>query len=264
MKPPVEAPTSSARRPATSSPNASSAFASLRPPRETNSCSAVDRHEHVVGDELARLVGPAALVAQQHLAGDHGGGRARARGEDAPLGEQRVESDLRHGHSVARTLPAAAKCAVHVARPKVCEAAHTQSRTSAHHGWRNDRPPPHHLPPDARRLRAADRRARAGRSVCAGVRARRRGRLGPDRRLHRRPRARRRRAARSGLRPPGVRLRDRIRGRARRRPARARRRRPPRRCSSGPPALRSSCSTPARATPRGPHKTSPTDHSNTT
>ena len=35
MKPPVEAPTSSARRPATSSPNASSALASLIPPRET-------------------------------------------------------------------------------------------------------------------------------------------------------------------------------------------------------------------------------------
>ena len=35
MKPPVEAPTSSARRPAGSIPNASSAFASLMPPRDT-------------------------------------------------------------------------------------------------------------------------------------------------------------------------------------------------------------------------------------
>ena len=35
MKPPVDAPTSSARRPSTSTPSASSAFASLTPPRDT-------------------------------------------------------------------------------------------------------------------------------------------------------------------------------------------------------------------------------------
>ena len=59
MKPPVEAPTSSARRPAGSTPKASSALASLIPPRETNAGRSATSSVGVVGHQLARLAGRA-------------------------------------------------------------------------------------------------------------------------------------------------------------------------------------------------------------
>ena len=66
VKPPVEAPTSSARRPAGSSPNASSALASLTPPRETNGGGLGHRQVGVLGHQLARLAGgPAAHAARR-------------------------------------------------------------------------------------------------------------------------------------------------------------------------------------------------------
>ena len=68
VKPPVDAPTSTARRPATSTPNASSAPASLRPPRETN----VGRRRLRRDDDR---LGPVDLAG--------GGGRRRAAHGDA-------------------------------------------------------------------------------------------------------------------------------------------------------------------------------------
>ena len=62
VNPPVEAPTSRQRRPAGSTPNALSAFASLIPPRETNSGRASRSIATSVTHELARLGGSAALA----------------------------------------------------------------------------------------------------------------------------------------------------------------------------------------------------------
>ncbi len=97
MKPPVEAPTSSARRPSTASPQASSALASLMPPRETNRGARLDAH----AAPPRRPVRPACAARRSpapdaHLAGHHRRGRTAARGEQAALGEQRVETSLCH------------------------------------------------------------------------------------------------------------------------------------------------------------------------
>ena len=70
VKPPVEAPTSRQRRPPGSTPKASSAFASLIPPRETNGGAALDDQLGVLGDQLPRLASP--------------GARRRARRRPAP------------------------------------------------------------------------------------------------------------------------------------------------------------------------------------
>ena len=96
MNPPVEAPTSSARRPATSTPSASSAFASLIPPRDTYGGGAVDVELDVGGDELPRLVRPPPAGPEVHVARDHGRGRARARREQTALREQVIEPHARH------------------------------------------------------------------------------------------------------------------------------------------------------------------------
>ena len=55
MKPPVDAPTSSASRPRTSTPKASSAFASLSPPRETYCGAPLDGERRLLVELLARL-----------------------------------------------------------------------------------------------------------------------------------------------------------------------------------------------------------------
>ena len=58
----------------------------------------VEHDGHVGIDELAGLVGSAPVRAEAHLAGQDRRGRARARGEQAPVGQQRVEPHLRpHG-----------------------------------------------------------------------------------------------------------------------------------------------------------------------
>src|SRR2546429_4051497 len=57
-KPPVEAPTSRQRRPATATPVVASAFASLRPPRETNSgasATSISRSEEHTSELQSRL-----------------------------------------------------------------------------------------------------------------------------------------------------------------------------------------------------------------
>ena len=76
VKPPVEAPTSSARRPATSTPSVSSALASLTPPRETygggpSTSSSTSASTSWPGFSARRRPG-----AEVDLARDHGGGGA--------------------------------------------------------------------------------------------------------------------------------------------------------------------------------------------
>ena len=97
MNPPVEAPTSSAAAPGDVEPEARRARwrASSRRARRTRS-RRVDVDDDVVGDQLARLRGPPALGAEQHLARHHRGRGARARGEQPALGQQGVEADPRH------------------------------------------------------------------------------------------------------------------------------------------------------------------------
>ncbi len=94
VKPPVEAPTSSARRPAGSTPKASRALASLIPPRETNAGLSATWSVGVVGHHLARLAGRA--LAHVDVPRHHSRGRARAALVEAALGEERVEALLRH------------------------------------------------------------------------------------------------------------------------------------------------------------------------
>ena len=115
VNPPVEAPTSSAWRPATRCPSASSALASLIPPRETNAGALAHLHLDVLGDQLAGLLGPAALGQEHHLAGEHRGGRPD-RDANTPRSESRLSSRTRcivagtvrdHGRYVIR--PAARK-----------------------------------------------------------------------------------------------------------------------------------------------------------
>jgi hypothetical protein len=54
------------------------------------------RELHVVGDELTRLLRPATVGPEHHLAGQHRRGGPRARGEGAALGEQVVEAHALH------------------------------------------------------------------------------------------------------------------------------------------------------------------------
>ena len=75
--------------------SASSALASLIPPRETNSARG-DLDLDILGHELPGLLGPAALGQQHHLAREHRRGGAAARREQPALGEQGVEPDLVH------------------------------------------------------------------------------------------------------------------------------------------------------------------------
>ena len=85
MKPPVEAPTSSASRPRTSTPNASSAFASLSPPRETYGGGRSTLELRVLVDLRPRL------VEARHEPGHHERLRLRAALGEAALDEQHVE-----------------------------------------------------------------------------------------------------------------------------------------------------------------------------
>ena len=101
MKPPVDAPTSSARRPLGSIPKASSAFASFTPPRDTNGGGSVTATSAVVGHQLARLAG--GTPAHADVAGHHRGGSPRARFEQTALGEQSVEPPLGHRRRVSVT-----------------------------------------------------------------------------------------------------------------------------------------------------------------
>ena len=78
VKPPVEAPTSSAMRPSTGTSSASSAFASFTPPRETYgggplTSSSTSGSTSWPGFSARRRPG-----ADVDIAGDHGGGSARS------------------------------------------------------------------------------------------------------------------------------------------------------------------------------------------
>ncbi len=97
MKPPVEAPTSSAIRPAGSISNASSAAASLCPPRLTYGRRFRDGQWRVRRDQVARLAVEAGRVALPHpdLARQHQRLRPTARLDQPALDEQLVEPDAR-------------------------------------------------------------------------------------------------------------------------------------------------------------------------
>ena len=97
MKPPVEAPTSSATSPAGSISNASSAAASLWPPRLTYGAGSVTASGRVGRDQVARLAVEAGGVALPHpdLAGQHQRLRPAPRLDQPPLDEQLVEPDAR-------------------------------------------------------------------------------------------------------------------------------------------------------------------------
>ena len=97
MKPPVEAPTSRAIEPAGSIPNASSAAASLWPPRLTYGAGSVTAERRVRGDQVARLAIEPRRVAVPHpdLAGQDERLRSTPRLDQATLDEQLVEPDAR-------------------------------------------------------------------------------------------------------------------------------------------------------------------------
>ena len=96
MKPPVEAPTSSADVPAGSIPNASSAAASLWPPRLTYGSGASTSTGVVGSTQVARLAVAArgVALADPDLAGQDERLRPRPRLGEPALDEQLVESDL--------------------------------------------------------------------------------------------------------------------------------------------------------------------------
>ena len=88
MKPPVDAPTSRQSRPVTSIPNASSAFASLCPARETYGGGASTSQLDRLVELLARLRVPG------HAAGHDERLRLRARLREPALDEQDVKPPL--------------------------------------------------------------------------------------------------------------------------------------------------------------------------
>ena len=97
VKPPVEAPTSRQTRPAGSIPNASSAAASLCPPRLTYGSGSVTASGRVRRDQVARLAVEAGRVAVPHpdLAGQDQRLRPAPRLGQAALDEQLVQPDAR-------------------------------------------------------------------------------------------------------------------------------------------------------------------------
>ena len=109
MKPPVEAPTSSACRPATSTPERVERVGELDPAARDERRRRGDVELDVRGDELPRLLRPAAARPEVHVAGDHRRGGTRAGGEQAALRQQGVEPHARH----ARTVPDPARTGVH-------------------------------------------------------------------------------------------------------------------------------------------------------
>ena len=99
MKPPVEAPTSSARRPATSTPERVERVGELDPAARDERRRRGDVELDVVGDELPGLLRPPPPGAEVHVAGEHRGRGARARREQPALGEQGVEPHAGHGRA---------------------------------------------------------------------------------------------------------------------------------------------------------------------
>ena len=93
MKPPVEAPTSSARRPRDVEPERVERVGELDPAPRDERRRRQDLELDVLGHQLPGLRGAAAFGQQQHLARDHRRGRTRARLEHAALREQAVEPD---------------------------------------------------------------------------------------------------------------------------------------------------------------------------
>ena len=106
MKPPVEAPTSRQRRPAGSSPSASSALRSLIAAARDVGRRRVDAELDVGLDELARLRGARVARAEAHLARHHRGRGARAGREQPALRQQGVEADPGHRRNATDCAPA--------------------------------------------------------------------------------------------------------------------------------------------------------------
>ena len=71
----------------------------MTPPRETNGGRLGDRDLDVGGHQLAGLL-RARARPEQHVTGHHGRGRARARLEQAALGQQAVQAHTRHRPTV--------------------------------------------------------------------------------------------------------------------------------------------------------------------
>ena len=90
MNPPVEAPASRHMRPAGSRPNCGERVLELPAAARHEPRALGDLDRDVLGDHLAGLLGAAALTSQADVAGQHGGRGARARLEQAPLGQNGV------------------------------------------------------------------------------------------------------------------------------------------------------------------------------
>ncbi len=96
MKPPVEAPTSSAQTPATSQPERVQRIGQLHTPARDVLEPGRDLDLDLDTHHLPRFRGPLATRQQQHLAGDHGRRRTRPGLEQPALGQQHVEPHLGH------------------------------------------------------------------------------------------------------------------------------------------------------------------------
>ena len=100
MKPPVEAPTSSARRPADGRSQRVERVRELDAAARDVRRRAVDLELDLRVDELARLLRAAPAGAEVHLARDDGRGRARARLEQPALRQQGVQAHAGHEETV--------------------------------------------------------------------------------------------------------------------------------------------------------------------
>ena len=96
MNPPVEAPTSSARRPENVDPQRVERVGELDAAAGDERRGRLDVELHVGGHELAGL-GGAGAAGHVDLPGDHSGGRPRAGREEPTLRQQAVEADPGHG-----------------------------------------------------------------------------------------------------------------------------------------------------------------------
>ena len=97
MKPPVDAPTSSARRPSTRDLQRVERVGELDAAARDVRRRAVDLELDLGIDQLARFLGAPPAGTEVHLTGDHGRRGARARFEQPALREQGVQADAGHG-----------------------------------------------------------------------------------------------------------------------------------------------------------------------
>ncbi len=96
MKPPVEAPTSSARRPSTVDAAGVERVGELDAAARDERGALVDRHQLLDVDHLARLLRAPPARPTRTSPGHHRGGRPGPRREQAALGQQCVQAPLAH------------------------------------------------------------------------------------------------------------------------------------------------------------------------